>query len=114
MSRLLPILVAATLALAGSAGATENGSRALLRLTDAQPLELSGRHFRVAERVRVTVAIGETRRSRLVRTGRSGSFVTTFSELSADRCSGLSAVAVGGLGSRATFKLVPLGCPPTL
>jgi hypothetical protein len=40
--------------------------------------------------------------------------VTTFSELSADRCSGLSAVAVGGLGSRATFKLVPLGCPPTL
>ena len=114
MSRLLAILVTATLALAASAEATRtSGSRAVLRLTDAQPVELSGRRFHAGERVRVTVVAGATRRSRLVRATRGGTFATTFSELSADRCSGLSAVAVGGRGSRATFKLVPLGCPPS-
>jgi hypothetical protein len=114
MSRLFPILAAATLALAGSAGATQDGKRPLLRLTDAQPVELSGQRFRATERVRVTVVTGTTRSSRIVRASRAGAFVTTFSELSADRCSGLFAVAVGAGGSRATFKLVPLGCPPTL
>jgi hypothetical protein len=39
--------------------------------------------------------------------------VATFAGLSTDRCSGLSALAVGGRGSRAAFKLVPLGCPPS-
>lgn len=114
MSRLLPILVAATLALAGSAGAAQSGKRAQLRLTGAQPVELSGQRFRSTERVRVTVVTGTTRGSRLVRASRAGTFVATFTELSADRCSGLSALAVGAGGSRATFKLVPLGCPPTL
>jgi hypothetical protein len=115
MSRLFPILVAATLALAGSAGATRpSDKRPLLRLTDAQPVELSGQRFRAAERVRVTVVTATTRRSRLLRASRAGAFVTTFSELSVDRCSGLSAVAVGAGGSRATFKLIPLGCPPSL
>jgi hypothetical protein len=114
MQRLLVILLAATLALAASAGATRNGPRPVLRLTDAQPVELSGQRFRAAERVRVTVVTGATTRSRLVRAGRAGAFVATFAELSADRCDGLSAVAVGGRGSRAVFKLVPLGCPPPL
>jgi hypothetical protein len=114
MPTLLVILLAATLALAGPAGATRSGARPLLRLTDARPVELTGQRFRAAERVRVTVVTGATVRSRLVRASRAGAFVATFAELSADRCSGLSAVAVGGRGSRASFKLVPLGCPPPL
>jgi hypothetical protein len=115
MSRVLVILAAAALALGGSVGAAQtSGSRPLLRLTDSQPVKLSGQRFRSAERVRVTVVTGKTRSSRLVRATSAGAFVATFTELSADRCSGLSAVAVGGRGSRATFKLVPLGCPPPL
>jgi hypothetical protein len=115
MSRVLVILAAVALAVGGSAGAAQtNGSRPLLRLTDSQPVKFSGQRFHAAERVRVIVVTGKTRSSRLVRATRAGAFVATFSELSADRCSGLSAVAVGGRGSLATFKLVPLGCPPPL
>jgi hypothetical protein len=115
MSKALVLLVAATLAIAGSAGATHTkGARPLLRLTDSQPVKLSGLRFLPTERVRVAVVAGTARRSRLVRATRAGRFVATFSDLSADRCSGLFASAVGVRGSRATFKLVPVGCPPPL
>jgi hypothetical protein len=115
MSRVLLILVAAAFALGGSAGAAQtSGSRALLRLTDTQPVKLTGLHFHSGERVRVTVVAETARRTRLVRATRAGAFVATFSELSTDRCGELSAVAVGARGSRATFKLIPLGCPPSL
>lgn len=114
MSKLLVLLVA-TLAMAGSAGATHtNGASPLLRLTDSQPVTLSGLRFQPRERVRVAVVAGTARRSRLVRATRAGRFVATFSDLSADRCNGFFARADGGRGSRATFKLVPVGCPPPL
>jgi hypothetical protein len=115
MSKLLVLLAAAALAIAGSAGATHTkGSRPLLRLADSQPVKLSGLRFQPRERVRVSVVARTVRRSRLVRATRTGYFVATFSDLSADRCNGLFASAVGGGGSRATFKLVPVGCPPPL
>jgi hypothetical protein len=115
MSKLLLLLVAVTLAIAGSAGATHtNGARPLLRLTGSQPVKLSGLRFQPRERVRVAVVAGKARRSRVVRATRAGRFVATFSDLSADRCRGLFARADGGRGSRATFKLVPVGCPPPL
>ena len=115
MSKLLVLLAAATLAIAGSAAAAHTtGARPLLRLTDSQPVKLSGLRFKPGERVRVSVVTGTARRSRLVRATRAGRFVATFSDLSADRCNGFFARAEGARGSRATFKLVPVGCPPPL
>jgi hypothetical protein len=113
MSKALVLLVTTSLALVASAAAPGSPTRASLRLTDAQPVTLSGVRFHPGEGVRVTVAVGSVHRSRFIRASRAGVFVARFSEVSTDRCSGLSALAVGGRGSRATFKLVPLGCPPS-
>jgi hypothetical protein len=113
MSRTLVLLVTAALALAASATAPGSPTRATLRLSDAQPVTLTGLRFHPREHVRVTVTAESGRRSRVVLANRRGALVATFAGLSTDRCSGLSALAVGGRGSRAAFKLVPLGCPPS-
>lgn len=97
------------LALPSAAAAPES-----LRLFHRSPVELAGRDFVARERVRVRVTTAGERAVRRVRASRSGSFRVTFSSVDVDRCSGLSAVATGSRGSRATLKRVPLECPPPL
>jgi hypothetical protein len=99
----------AVIALPSAAAAPES-----LRLVQRSPLVLSGRDFVARERVRVRVTTAGDRAVRRVRASRSGAFRLTFSGLDFDRCNGLSAVATGSQGSRATLKRVPLECPPSL
>jgi hypothetical protein len=85
---------------------------ATLRVT-LSPLVVRGLHFRAGERVRVTVSFGSQSRSRTVTANGQGSFTSGFGEIGFDRCSGaLSALAVGRLGDRASYKFPQVLCAP--
>jgi hypothetical protein len=112
----LTLVVALLLAVSGSA-ATANGhggvGRASLTLLKPEPLKLRGIRFLAGERVRVTVSVPSPRAKRVTASA-AGSFAAAFADVSVDPCSGLTAVAVGSRGSRATLKLPQRQCPPRL
>lgn len=116
MRMALTVIVALALVASGSAAqANERGTsgRATLRLVDTAPLKLRGRGFLARERVRITVS-AQGRTTRRVIAGANGSFVVAFSDFVLDRCHGLTVVAVGAGGSRASLKLPQPQCPPRL
>jgi hypothetical protein len=87
-------------------------SQETLRLVRGASLELAGRGFDAGERVRVRVDIAGERTVRRVRASRSGAFRAAFPGLHFDPCAGMSAVATGAEGSRASLKRAPRECPP--
>src|SRR5918992_6408629 len=70
---------------------------AKLALRSARPLVVVGSRFTPAERVRVTAA----GTAKTVRAARSGQFVVRF--VGVDPCNGVTIVARGSAGSRATL-----------
>jgi hypothetical protein len=84
-----------------------------LALTDAEPLTVSGKHFRAHERVSLVLhqPAGATRRR--ARAGRHGAFRKVFAGVTVDRCSGFWVSAKGSAGSRAMLvrRALPQ-CPP--
>ena len=90
------------------AAAPAPSRRATLVPVKAGPLELRGSGFKPGERVGVTVSAGESRVTRDVRAGPTGTFV--LSSPGIQTCSGVSADAVGSEGSRASFQLSSFGC----
>jgi hypothetical protein len=112
MRTCLAIATALVVALGGIGSATGGtAGKPTLRLLDKQPVKLRGGSFRARERVRVTISSDEFRRARTVRATLRGSFTAQF-DVNLDRCMGLIATANGGNGSRATYKLPQLLCPP--
>jgi hypothetical protein len=106
----LVITAALCLALLGStASGSESRKQAKLKLTAGIPLTIRGTNFLPNERVRVTVS-GELRRTKQVIANRSGVFLVRF-QTAFDRCSDMTALAVGARGSRAMLKMPQLGCP---
>ncbi len=88
------------------------GSRAALRLSDEAPVAFRGSGFRADERVKVVaVAVPGRRALHWVTAGSGGRFVVRFREINGNLCAGLTAIAVGNRGSRATFKQAPGECP---
>jgi len=86
-----------------------------LRLISRQPVTVRGRSFHRDEhvRVRLTVPTTSTRRSRRVTAGPAGVFTVAFTGVGVGKCTAFSVVAIGGDGSRATLKILPLpGCIP--
>jgi hypothetical protein len=84
-----------------------------LRLAEPAPLEVRGLGFRPQERVRVVAGAGHASVTRRARASRRGSFAVAFA-FAASHCSGLSVVAIGNAGSRATLKRPPLpACMPS-
>jgi hypothetical protein len=104
------LLLATVAAGAVAAPTTAVSTRPALRLAEPSPLTFSGTGFRASERVRV-VAIAGTRATRWVTAGARGRFAVRFRGMSADTCRGLTAIAIGNLGSRATYKRAPGECP---
>jgi hypothetical protein len=83
-----------------------------VRLVDPTPVTLRGVNFQPLERVTISLSLGATDARRVTRAGPAGQFVTVFPNLRYDRCHGtLGVKAVGSLGSRAAWKIVPLDCP---
>ena len=90
----------------------QTSSRAALRVT-LNPLVVRGVYFRAAERVQVTVRFGSETRVRTAVANAQGSFTTSFGTIQYDRCStGITALAVGRLGDRASYKLPQPLCAP--
>jgi hypothetical protein len=77
--------------------------RPRLALTRAEPLTVSGLHFRAHERVTLVLhrRSGATRRR--ARAGSHGAFSKGFTGVTIDRCSGYWVSAKGSAGSRATL-----------
>ena len=83
-----------------------------VRMLDTAPLTLRGVGFDRAERVRLTVSLGERIAVRKVRASEAGTFTEVFRALSYGRCGPPLAVkAVGLRGNRVSWELVPLECP---
>ena len=108
------LLVAAiVLSVRGGAEDARAADKARLRLVDTHPLTVSGRKFRVAERVRVRAAGSGVRRTRRVTAGGSGGFEVSFRSITFNLCVGSVTVFVRGSdGSRARLKVPGLKCPP--
>jgi hypothetical protein len=103
----------AALGLARDATGTAVAHHPRLALTRAEPLIVSGRHFRAHERVSLVLhqPSGATRRR--ARAGTRGAFRKVFTGVTVDRCSGFGVSAKGSAGSRATFVRRALPeCPP--
>jgi hypothetical protein len=112
----LTVIVALALAASGSAAQANERStsgRATLKLVNKAPLKLRGSGFLTRERVRITVSAQRRTTKRVIASAR-GSFVVAFSDVVVDRCHGLTVVAVGAGGSRASLKLPQPHCPPPL
>lgn len=110
----LAIPLAACIAAIVAALPSAAASKPSLRLVAGATIELAGRGFDARERVRVRVEVAGERSVRRTRATRSGSFRVAFPGLSFDPCSGMSAVATGRSGTRATLKRAPRECPPPL
>jgi hypothetical protein len=84
-----------------------------LRTMSRQPLVVQGVHFRAAERVTVRVAIAGAVRVHVVRANVAGTFTTTFTAVTLERCSPFVITASGSRGSVATIRPRPfLDCNP--
>jgi hypothetical protein len=108
--RFVVLLLATVAAGALAAPTTALPTRPALRLAEPSPLMFSGTGFRTGEHVRV-VAIAGKRATHWVTAGARGRFAVRFRGMNADTCRGLTAVAIGNLGSRATYKRAPGECP---
>jgi hypothetical protein len=110
--RLAVILLAAAAVGAGGAlaGPIAESTRPTLRLTDDTPVTFRGMGFDANERVKVSTITGR-RVVHWVTAGAGGRFIVRFRGMDADACRGLSAIALGSHGNRATYKRAPGQCP---
>jgi hypothetical protein len=102
------LITAASVAALAAAQPDRTSAQPALRLVDRTPFTVQGRHFRVLERVKVTLyketaAVG----ARRVRASRAGVFTAALPEARIDRCDAIFVRAVGTGGSLAQLKLLP-------
>jgi len=109
---LLALVVCAALVSVGAAAGGDEGKGAKLVLVKKQPLVLRGLSFRPAQIIVVTVVTNGKEIARRTRSGSTGAFTATFTQLSVDPCQ-LEAHAVGG-GRLAVYKAAERMCPPPL
>jgi hypothetical protein len=112
MARLMLTVVAASALVVGAASADASASKTRVRMIDPAPLMLQGVGFDREEVVRLTVSLGDRTVTRKLRANRIGSFTTRFDAIRYSRCGpALEVKAVGSLGHRVSWQLVPLSCP---
>lgn len=111
--RSLAALVATAAAVALASPAAAVAPAPVLRLEQGQPLVLIGTHFAGRERITVTVHARQPYLRRIVSRA-NGSFRVSFGVVSAARCAGLIAAAVGASGDRASLRISRQACdvPP--
>ena len=105
----LPLLAAALVA--STPGESAVTAQPSMKLVRAKPLTLRGTGFAAGEKVRVVLRVSVTTTKRVTATGR-GAFVVAFHGAAYNRCSGLTAFAVGSRGSRARLVRPAPVCPP--
>jgi hypothetical protein len=106
------VVVALGASTAGQGATGVTSSQPALRIVDGTPLTLRGTGFAAGERVRVLVRVPGREQKRVTASWR-GSFVAAFNKSAYNRCSGLTAFAIGSRGSRARLLLPAPACPPS-
>jgi hypothetical protein len=110
------MIVAGLLITAGSVAAlgapsTQSSARPALRVIDHRPFTVQGRHFRSAERVKVTLYKEQASvRTRRVTASKSGVFNAALPDAGINRCDAIMVRAVGSRGSTAQLKLPRPAC----
>jgi hypothetical protein len=105
----VPAAIAAVVVQRSSDGTSPTTARKTRLLpTEANPLRLKGTGFVPRERVRLKVVRDMGSSARSVTASGSGSFVVTFSRLSA--CDATTVTATGSRGSRASFTFSQIVC----
>jgi hypothetical protein len=95
-----------------AAGQSVASGQPAMKIADRSPLTLRGTGFAAGERVRLVIRVPGREQKRVTAT-RRGSFVAAFSRANYNRCSGLTAFAIGSRGSRARLLLPAPVCPPS-
>ena len=94
------------------AGQSATSREPTMKIVDRTPLTLRGTGFAAGERVRLVVRV-PGRVQKRVTASRQGIFVAAFNKAAYNRCSGLTAFAIGSRGSRARLLLPAPVCPPS-
>ena len=84
-----------------------------VRLLSLSPLKVTGSHFSVLERVKVTAPFLTGQVTRTARASANGTFTVTFSDsLTFDRCTGIVVRVVRTNGLVVMVRIPPRMCPP--
>jgi hypothetical protein len=106
------VAVALAASAVGQTATSVTSSQPEMRVVDRTPLTLRGTGFAAGERVRLVVRVPGLAQKRVTAT-RRGFFVAVFSRAGYNRCSGLTAFAIGSRGNRARLLLPAPACPPS-
>jgi hypothetical protein len=106
-----PLLVIVLALVVLPAAVASSSRKAHVTVTDTSPFVVHGTRFRAHERVTVTVN-AEGRHVHRFRASAAGTFTTSFSSVTLDRCTGYAVQVAGNLGSTASLKLLPECAPP--
>ena len=105
-------LAVVALALAAPAVAATGVGRPHVWLADRSPATVRGASFKPAERVAVTLSVGDVTLHKTVPASATGAFVARWQRAVPAGCVATGIVARGSDGSRAVYKLSPPDCAP--
>lgn len=106
------VLVALVLTFAVPAGAATGSGRPHVWLADRSPATVRGASFKPAERVAVTLSVGDVTLHKAVLASAAGAFTARWLRSVPSGCVATGIVANGSSGSRAVYKQSPPDCAP--
>ena len=105
-------LAVLVLAFAVPAGAATGSGRPHVWLADRSPATVRGASFKPAERVAVTLSVGDVVLHKTVVASAAGVFTARWLRSVPSGCVAAGIVANGSAGSHAVYKLSPPDCAP--
>jgi hypothetical protein len=109
MLRIATACVAAALVAAAAAAAHPSPR---VSLVDRNPATVRGASFAPAERVAVTLSVGDVTLTKTVVASATGAFVARWRRSVPTGCVAVGIAARGSAGSRAVYRLSPPECAP--
>jgi hypothetical protein len=98
-------------ALFAPAGLASSGAPTLRAVT-MQPLAVHGARFRPSEQVTIRALVAGVTRVHVVRASATGTFTTTFTAVTLERCTRYVVIARGSRGSSAMLRPIFPDCAP--
>jgi hypothetical protein len=105
-------LAVLVLAIAVPAGTATGSGRPRVWLADRAPATVRGASFKPAERIAVTLSVGDLVLHKAVVASAAGAFIARWSRSVPAGCTATGISASGSAGSHAAFKLAPPDCAP--
>lgn len=106
------VLAVLVIAIAAPAAAATGSGRPHVWLADRSPATVRGASFKPAERVAVTLSVGDVTLHKAVVATAAGTFTARWLRSVPSGCVATGIVANGSAGSHAAYKLSPPDCAP--